>query len=115
MTGENNGAAGSAGRIRTSATHPLQIAAVQVGDGFGRIGITFCPGKIQPAAATGSWNRDLCADLDAVQRWGAVVVVTLVEQHELESLQVGRLEGEVRRRHMEWLHLSIRDVSIPTA
>jgi hypothetical protein len=32
---------------------------------------------------TGSWGRDLGADLDAFVFWGAVVVVTLLEPHEL--------------------------------
>jgi ADP-ribosyl-[dinitrogen reductase] hydrolase len=44
---------------RTSATHPLQIAAVKAGPGFGRVGITFCPGKWDRHAMTGKWERDL--------------------------------------------------------
>src|SRR5690349_7864304 len=90
------------GRARTSTTEPLQIATVQAGHGFGRIGITLCPGKKQPHPVMGGWDRDLGADLDAIQRWGAAVVVTLVEQHELESLAVPEMAGEVARRHMEW-------------
>ena len=73
--------------MRTSMTHPLQIATLSLGAGLGRIGITFCPGKVQADAMTGSWNRDLGRDLDAVRDWGAVAVVTLVEDHELEALQ----------------------------
>jgi ADP-ribosyl-[dinitrogen reductase] hydrolase len=38
---------------RTSKTHPLQIAELPLGDGQGRIGLTFCPGKRQPQAMTG--------------------------------------------------------------
>ena len=37
---------------RASQTHPLQIAEVQPFAGTGRIGLTFCPGKTQPHAAT---------------------------------------------------------------
>lgn len=100
--------------LRTSHTHPLQIAAVAAMPGMGSVGITFCPGKIQPAALTGQWQRDLDVDLDAVRDWGAAAVVTLVEAHELESLQVTRLGEAVRGRHMVWYHLPIRDVSVPT-
>lgn len=96
-------------------THPLQIASVRAGRGFGRIGITFCPGKTQTDAATGRWERDLGVDLDAVRDWGATAIVTLIEQHELASLKVDTLGAETARRHMEWLHLPIRDVSVPTA
>ena len=101
--------------VRTSATHPLLIEAVPAGNGMGRVGITFCPGKKQPAAATGCWDRDLAIDVAAVAGWGAAAVVTLVEQHELASLKVEELGTEVARHHMEWLHLPIRDVSVPDA
>ncbi|WP_242653526.1 ADP-ribosylglycohydrolase family protein [Sphingomonas jatrophae] len=80
---------------------------------MGRIGITFCPGKKQPRAMTGAWDRDLGVDLDAVRAWGASAVVTLVEAHELEALGVNNLGQEVVGRHMDWLHLPIEDVSVP--
>ncbi|MCU9838464.1 ADP-ribosylglycohydrolase family protein [Ruegeria sp. WL0004] len=99
--------------MRTSLTHPLQIATLCPGTGMGRIGITFCPGKVQAGAMTGSWNRDLGLDLDAVRDWGAVVVVTLIEDHELETLQIQGMGDAVRKRHMDWMHLPIPDVSVP--
>ncbi len=99
--------------MRTSLTHPLQIASLQPCPGQGRVGITFCPGKTQPRAATGAWARDLGLDLDAVAAWGAVAVVTLVEAHELGALKVPTLGAEVVARHMDWLHLPIRDASVP--
>lgn len=79
----------------------------------GRIGITFCPGKKQPAAASGSWNRDLDIDLDAIAAWGATATVTLIEDAEIEALGVKGLGNAVASRHMEWLHLPITDVSVP--
>ncbi|MFT7461619.1 MAG: ADP-ribosyl-[dinitrogen reductase] hydrolase, partial [Planctomycetota bacterium] len=72
---------------RTSESHPLQIDSLDL-PGGGRIGMTFCPGKQQPNSATGSWNRDLNIDLHVIREWGAEMIVTLVEQHELESLLV---------------------------
>ena len=99
--------------MRTSLTHPLQIAAVTAGPDHGRIGITFCPGKTDPAAMSGPWARDLSLDLDAIRAWGAAAVVTLVEAHELRLLQVENLGEEVRRRGMIWFHLPIIDVSTP--
>ena len=99
--------------MRTSLSHPLQIAAVQLVPGYGRIGVTFCPGKKQPGSLSGGWHRDLGTDLDAIRDWGAAVVVSLVEQHELEALAVSNLGAEVVNRHMEWLHLPIPDVSVP--
>ena len=79
---------GERATTRTSHTHPLQIPSVTPGEGLGRIGISFCPGKWQAAAMTGAWARNLEVDLDAIARWGAVAVVTLVESHELVALRV---------------------------
>jgi ADP-ribosyl-[dinitrogen reductase] hydrolase len=100
---------------RTSHTHPLQIAEVRVLPDHGRIGVTFCPGKKQASAFTGSWERDLDIDCDAIRAWGAAAVVTLVEEHELDVLGVPGLGEAVRGRGMAWHHLPIRDVSIPTS
>lgn len=100
---------------RTSLTHPLQIAEVTVGEGMGRIGITFCPGKSGPSSYGAGWCRDLGIDLDVIREWGAATVVSLIEDHEFEMLGVPDLGLEVRNRHMQWLHLPIRDVSVPDA
>jgi ADP-ribosyl-[dinitrogen reductase] hydrolase len=98
---------------RTSLTHPLQIAAVAAGAEYGRIGITFCPGKIDRHAMTGAWDRDVATDLDAIREWGAAAIVTLLEPKELSLLSVENLGEEALRRNMLWFHLPIVDVSIP--
>lgn len=100
---------------RTSVTHPLQIAEVRPAPGMGLIGLTLCPGKTQSWGVSGAWARDIGLDLDAVAAWNAAVVVTLVEAEELERLQVAGLGEAVRDRHMEWLHLPIRDRGVPDA
>jgi ADP-ribosyl-[dinitrogen reductase] hydrolase len=98
----------------TSATHPLQIAVVGT-PGGGRIGMTLCPGKRDPAAMTGPWDRDLDADLQAIVEWGASVLVTLMEPHELVQLSVPDIGERAESLGMVWLHLPIPDVSIPDA
>jgi ADP-ribosyl-[dinitrogen reductase] hydrolase len=99
--------------LRTSITHPLEIATVEIGPGFGRIGLTLCPGKQQKHAATGAWGRDLALDLDAIERWGAAAVLTLVEKEELAGLGVPLeiLREAVRARHMDWHYYPIKDGS----
>jgi ADP-ribosyl-[dinitrogen reductase] hydrolase len=98
---------------KTSLTHPLKIAAISAGPLFGRVGITFCPGKFDPQAMSGHWDRDLALDLEAMQAWGAAAVVTLIEPHEVVLLRVERLGDEVSARGMRWFHLPIADVSTP--
>lgn len=100
--------------VRTSHTHPLQIAEVRASASHGRIGITFCPGKQDRAASTGAWARDLSLDLDVIVSWGARLVLTLVEPAELVALQVPHLGEEVQRRGIGWRHLPIPDYSVPT-
>jgi ADP-ribosyl-[dinitrogen reductase] hydrolase len=98
--------------MRTSLTDPLQIAVVFAPGVAGAIGLTLCPGKKDRA---GGWNRDLDADIAAIRSWGAEIVVTLVEGHELRLLDVVALPQAVARHGMESIHLPIRDVSVPDA
>ena len=100
-------------RIRTSITDPLPIAEIPVPGTGGVIGMTYCPGKKDPHVKTGTWLRDLALDVAAIHGWGAETVVTLLESHEMDLLEVQRLPQEVEARGMVWLHLPIRDGSIP--
>ena len=100
---------------RTSLSHPLRIDAVRASPAGGLIGITFCPGKCAASLYGPRWQRDLALDLDAIKRWGAAAVVTLVEDHELELLGVRALGAQVQARGMAWHHLPIADVSAPDA
>ena len=96
--------------MKPSVSDPLHIAAVSPPDLPGVIGMTLCPGKKDPGRG---WDRDLDTDLDAIREWGAEIVVTLVEDHEFDLLDVRQLPAGVERRGMNWVHLPIRDVSIP--
>jgi ADP-ribosyl-[dinitrogen reductase] hydrolase len=101
--------------MRTSVTHPLQIAEVPIAEGFGKIGMTFCPGKYQSNSATGGWARDLDLDLTAIEEWGAAALVTLMEEHELRRLQVPDLGPQTLKRHLVWHHLPLADQAAPGA
>jgi Swiss Army Knife protein, DSP-PTPase phosphatase domain len=96
--------------MKTSLTDPLRIAAVSPPDMLGRIGLTLCPGKKDPGR---DWDRDLDIDLAVVREWGAEIVVTLVERHELDLLDVALLPQAVARHGMRWVHLPIRDAWVP--
>ncbi len=98
---------------KTGESDPLRIAAVTPGDGQGRIGITLCPGKTDPATISGAWDRDLDTDLDAIQRWGATAVISLITDEEIDLLSVRDLPKGVRDRHMEWWHAPIPDGRSP--
>lgn len=100
--------------IRTSVTHPLQIAEVSTRLIDGKIGITFCPGKHDSMALSGKWQRDLVTDLLAIKNWGAKLVLSLIEPYEMKMLKVPLLGDEVQRLGMIWVHLPIHDYSVPS-
>ncbi len=98
---------------RTSLTDPLRIAELPVAAAGGMVGVTFCPGKRGDSVFGRPWARDLDADLDVVQRWGARAVLTLIEVHEMRLLGVLDLGQRVASRGIDWHHLPIVDVTAP--
>jgi ADP-ribosyl-[dinitrogen reductase] hydrolase len=101
--------------IKTSTSHPLRIDEINIPSCRGRIGMTFCPGKKQPDADSGTWDRDLETDLHAIKAWGASILISLMEKHEFAELKVVDLSMYAARNGLEWIHLSIQDGSIPSA
>jgi len=83
--------------------------------GRGWLGLTFCPGKHEPHAQTGAWDRDLDTDLRALRDWGASAVVTLMEAHELQLLRVPDLGDRISQADLHWWHLPIVDAGVPDA
>ena len=98
----------------TSTNSPLQIAQVLTGATTGCIGITLCPGKWQALSVSGRWQRDMDTDLQAIRQWGAAAVVTLMPQDELAECQAGHIGSACEQQGMEWYHLPIQDVDVPT-
>ncbi len=99
--------------VKTSRTHPIRVDPVRPKDGYGRIGVTLCPGKKYPWGLAGNWERDLDLDLDRISRWGATAVVSLITGEEIRDLEVQDLSRAVADRHMEWWHLPIPDGQPP--
>ena len=108
---------------RDSQTHPLRIDTIHAPtqtfvSGGGLIGVTFCPGKKQPDAATGAWDRDLRTDIEAIVEWSdgtPVTLVSLLERDEFGTLGVDikDLKAMLQEHEMAWLHLSIADGHAP--
>jgi len=75
----------------TSENSPLRIDAIKLPGNRGHIGMTFCPGKKDRGYSGTDWDRDLATDLDAIVNWGADVVVTLLEEFELQMMGIPAL------------------------
>lgn len=102
-------------RTLTSISSPLRIAQVPTSPDGGRIGVTLCPGKWQTNAIAGTWQRDMQIDMAAIAQWGAAAVVTLMPADELAACQAGHLGSTCEAQGMEWYHLPIEDMNVPTA
>lgn len=99
-------------KAMTSQSSPLRIAEVRFGDGEGRLGLTICPGKQDRHRG---WARDLDEDLRLIRHWGATTIVSLIEPHEFDVLQVSALGHRTVEMGMHWVPLPIRDVDVPDA
>ena len=100
---------------RTSVSDPLRIDEIRVDGISGVIGISFCPGKIQKRAISGSWDRNLATDIEAVRDWGATEWVNLLTTEEMTFLGVADLRRALERAApgIRYHHLSIEDTSVP--
>lgn len=101
--------------VLTSHSSPLIIASVQSDACNGSVGMTLCPGKQQPSALSGAFQRDLSLDLDRVQSWGAAAVLTLMSKDELSAFKVAQLGDEVENRGMLWFQLPVANHHLPDA
>ena len=98
---------------RTSHTHPLLINELKVG--AGTVGMTFCPGKRGVSIYGAPWDRNLETDIGAIANWGAALLITIMTDEELSSLDVPNLGCIVSKYGMEWYHLKIEDLSAPNS
>jgi ADP-ribosyl-[dinitrogen reductase] hydrolase len=100
---------------KTSGSYPLRVDNLAIEGLSGVIGLTFCPGKKHRGAYSGDWDRDLSADLQEIKSSGAEALVTLMEEHELATVQVHvkELRDKAANIGLEWHHLPIRDVDVP--
>lgn len=104
--------------LKTSQTHPLRVDFVE-GEELrlpGRLGLTLAPGKKQRGALTGDWGRDLETDLQRLrEHYRTDVLVSLIEEHEFEALDIRDLRERARALGIEVLWFPIRDRSVPTS
>ncbi len=103
--------------MKTSDSDPIRIAEIELERC--KIGLSFCPGKYQPNAMSGPWDRSLDKDLAAIREHGYEAVISLIYldsrgRDEFELLKVTDLkDGIVERYGMEWLWIPIVDVQTP--
>jgi protein-tyrosine phosphatase len=101
---------------RTSVSHPIYVAWAHDLPSGGRLGLTFAPGKKDPSPVSpgGAWDRDLVADLDRLRLVERVdLLISLIEDHELELLGITHLLTEAPARGLELVRFPIVDIQVP--
>lgn len=100
--------------MRNSTTHPLYVSWVELEGDEGALGLTLCPGKYQPIASTGSWDRQLNVDVQALVDMGVSRLISLITKEDMQVLRVTDLPGEVAHQGLAWDHLPLPDTTAPT-
>lgn len=92
---------------------PLLIDAVAIPGVKGVIGISSCPGMKDESSCFDLYGESMIDDLLSIRNWGAVALVTLLEESEFSFLGVKDLPQRAVTLSLLWLHLPIRNLSIP--
>jgi len=100
--------------VRNSTTHPLYVSWVELEGDEGALGLTLCPGKYQPAASTGSWDRQLNVDVQALLDMGVSHLISLITDEDMRMLRVEGLPQQVQTSGLTWDHLPFADTTAPT-
>jgi protein-tyrosine phosphatase len=99
---------------RTSLTDPIRVDWLP-GFAPGRVGMTLAPGKFATSTMGAPWTRSLADDLDHLAGHHETrLLVCLLEDHELVSLNIATLASEAERRSIRVVRLPIRDGGIPS-
>ncbi|MGA1372714.1 MAG: hypothetical protein ACO3Z6_14015 [Pseudomonadales bacterium] len=78
----------------------------------GWIGMTHCPGRRGLDSEGHDWRRDLRADLDRLIGLGTTTLVTLIEEHEFETLGVPDLP-RLAASGLVWIHIPVANMAAP--
>jgi cyclin-dependent kinase inhibitor 3 len=100
---------------RTSDSHPFEVAWVPLDTAPGHLDIAMAPVRRDDAGAMGPpWRRDLHADLRRLRhRHRCDVLVSLLPDDELDTIDVRDLDSEVRVHGIGFRRLQVRDGSVP--
>lgn len=93
--------------------HPGTIAELRAGSGV--IGLAGFPGGLGGGAAVADGARTEGPALEAIARWGASSVVTLIEADAPELSRAAGLAVGLGQLTIDWHHLPIDDMQVPDA
>ncbi|PWG64402.1 cyclin-dependent kinase inhibitor 3 family protein [Sediminicurvatus halobius] len=77
--------------------------------------MTACPGRWRLFGSVGVEPDGIRRDLEAIRRWGARALITLVEADELDLMGVHDLAAQSQAAGLAWFHCPIADFRAPGA
>jgi protein-tyrosine phosphatase len=92
---------------------PLLIDTITIPGVKGRIGITSCPGMKDESCCFDHYGDIITDDLLTIRNWGASTLVTLLDESELHVLGVRNLPRKAAALNLLWLHLPLKNLSVP--
>lgn len=95
-----------------SSEAPLVIDTIRTPTG-GTIAMCHAPGRVGVDGSGRHWHRNLESDLDAIEKRGTRLMISLVETGEFARLGLPDLPQVVLSRPFAWRHLPIADMSVP--
>ncbi len=96
--------------VEPNPTFGTDMGVVRVPGTDGAVALAACPGRRKGTAVPD--GNALASDLDAIQAWGAEILVSLVERDELDAIGAGDLPALAEERFVH-LWLPIEDYSTP--
>ena len=91
------------------------LAIVGAGRCGGQISMSCCPGRAASGVLLRVSQSQLERDVATIARWGAKVLVTLLEPAELAALPVDKLSGLAAAAKLAWYHLPLSIGVLPDA
>jgi protein-tyrosine phosphatase len=89
------------------------LAICGCGRGRGQIAIAACPGRSCAAPLADACDRQLLRDTATIARWGAQVLVTLLDSIELARLRLQALPAQLALHRVDWQHLPVDPQHVP--
>ena len=99
---------------RTSKLIQSRLIGFHIPHSQVRLESPFVQVKVQPMSWSGGWNRDLETDIGDIAKMGTYTVISLIDEEEMKDLHVSNLGEVVTKHEMDWIHLPLRDTTVPT-
>jgi len=98
-----------------NVTPAFALSIVGAGHYRGQISLSCCPGRAAAWLLPSVSQRELQRDVTTVARWGARVLVSLLDEVEFSRLQLRRLPEIAAAAELVWYHVPLSLGALPDA